>query len=454
MRTFANKLAQSRPPEGGTTSGGWLLKLFAAAFGVVLGVALLKFPNPPVLEHLVTPPSGAWEWLLSPWPVRYGHVLLAVLAVAGVALARRPRCGCGWPVFLPLAWLGWIGISLTQTMDAKAGGLVPVHFAACVGCFYLGLLVLGRLNRLGFFLAGLLAAFAVVLVTGWQQRFGGLETSRLYFFTYVYPTLPEVPPEMLKRVQSDRIFSTLFYPNSLAGALLLLTPLVLGVIADARGRLTVGARWLLMGILGAGAGGCLVWSGSKAGWLLAMGMAGAVLLRIPVGRRAKVAVISVVLIAGVGGFAARYVGFFQKGATSVVARFDYWQAAWQNVVAHPVTGSGPGTFATVYGRLKAPDAEMTRLVHNDYLQQASDSGLAAGILLLGTVGWVLIRTRDVWRDGAWGKLGLWLGLAAFALQSIVEFGFYVPATAWCWFALAGWLAAQPGLGFDNQRPCP
>jgi hypothetical protein len=37
-----------------------------------------------------------------------------------------------------------------------------------------------------------------------------------------------------------------------------------------------------------------------------------------------------------------------------------------------------------YRQLKAPEAEMTRLAHNDYLQQGSDSG-GPGMLLYAVV---------------------------------------------------------------------
>ena len=76
-----------------------------------------------------------------------------------------------------------------------------------------------------------------------------------------------------------------------------------------------------------------------------------------------------------GGFFWRYSAFFQKGATSVGARFDYWQAALQTAKDKPLFGTGPGTFAIAYEKIKRPESEMARLVHNDYLEQASDSGV-------------------------------------------------------------------------------
>lgn len=85
---------------------------------------------------------------------------------------------------------------------------------------------------------------------------------------------------------------------------------------------------------------------------------------------------------------------------------------------------------------------MAQLAHNDYLQQATDSGipgLAAYLaFVLGSLGWL-------YRQRAWAgpeERWVWLGVAAWYAQGLVEFGLYIPAAAWCAFALLGWLLAQ------------
>lgn len=439
-----------KPTQPGPADG-WPLRGYALVFGGLFGLALLKFPNPAVVEHMVAKPGSAWEWLLTAWPVHYGQLLMTAVIFTGLALARWPVKGPLWAMLIPAAWLGWVALTCAESIDRELSAALLRHFAVCVGSFYIGFLTMGQLRAAAFFFVGIVGAFLIVLAVGWQQQMGGLKESQQYFFTYIYPTLKEVPPELIERMQKGRIFSTLFYPNSLAGALLLLTPLALGMIADARARLTVGARWLLGGIVGVAAVGCLVWSGSKGGWLVALAMILAGFLRVPFTRRVKLVVVSMLLLVGVTGFMARYLVFFQRGATSVVARFDYWRAAVANTREHPWLGSGPGTFVTVYKQIKPPDAEMARLAHNDYLQQASDSGVLGGLLFLATIGVALVGTRHVWTRTGWVAFGVWLGLVGFAVQSAVEFGFYVPATAWCWFGLAGWLAGSVGLRFDNPK---
>ena len=130
-----------------------------------------------------------------------------------------------------------------------------------------------------------------------------------------------------------------------------------------------------MGVAGTAALGCLYWSGSKGGWLLMLLLGLLALLRVPFSRRLKLVLVTGVLLAGLAGFFWKYAAFFQKGATSVSARFDYWQAAARTTKDEPVFGTGPGTFAIAYQKIKRPESEMARLVHNDYLEQASDSGV-------------------------------------------------------------------------------
>jgi O-antigen ligase len=146
----------------------------------------------------------------------------------------------------------------------------------------------------------------------------------------------------------------------------------------------------------------------------------------------------------------------ERGATSVVARFDYWRAAWQTAVRKPIFGSGPGTFAIAYEAIKKPESEMARLTHNDYLQQASDSGfpgLIAYVTFIGGGLWVIYRRLE-WKTSL-AACGVWLGLLAWAVQSVFEFTLYVPALAWTAFALMGWLLGSTRETIrQNPPPAP
>jgi O-antigen ligase len=439
--------SQTNPIESGASK---VSRFFPLCFGIFLGLALLKFCNPPVMEKFVEPPTNGYEWVIGTWPTRIAYWLLAVVTLAGLFSVRFEISAPRWLVALPLVWLIWQFLSATQSVNAELTALTLKHFTACVVCFYLGLMCLNRERVAPLLLGPIAVAFALVIAVGFNQHFGGLQQTRDYFFTYIYPTLKEVPPEYLKKISSTRIFSTVFYPNALAGAILLLLPPLLAWIWQARERFTAGARAFLCGAFLLGALGCLYWSGSKGGWLLALGAGLVVLLNQNFSNRLKTVLVCSFLVIGMAGFVWKYAGFFQRGATSVVARFDYWEAAWKTAVAKPILGSGPGTFGVVYAEIKRPESEMARLAHNDYLEQASDSGFPGFIVYAAFVGGLIWVGYAGWRRNRLPlQLGVWVGLLAWVLQAIGEFTLYIPSLAWTAFAFAGWLLGTTGKRFDT-----
>lgn len=499
-------------------------RLFAAIFGAFLGLTLFRFGNPPILEEFLKEWSFAPEWILAPvssdnlflggtWPIAWAYRLLALTGFLGLLAARWTRPAPRWLIALPLAWLLWQFLASTVSVAPELSIATLKHFSACVTCFYLGFFSLGQVPRLWPFWLGLLCGFLLVLAMGLDQHFGGLEESRKYVRHQLelYPHLEyQTPPELRSRMSSNRIYATLFYPNALAGALLLLLPAMLAAVwricdlfrASDRSLLsaalaalgiaaaclylyvlssTVGCLWILLFglalllplpkwlpvLLLALAGlACLYWSGSKGGWLLMLVTGILALLRLPLGKHFRIALISCILLGGLAGFFWKYAGFFQKGATSVSARFDYWRAAVQTAKHRPLFGTGPGTFAIPYQKIKRPESEMARLAHNDYLEQASDSGvpgfLAYTLFIVAALMWSFPkrpgRSPPPRAEGGlgerepatnWQTFSIWLGVLGWALQGLLEFGLYIPALAWPAFALLGWLLAQPRNPMDK-----
>ena len=414
-------------------------------FGAFLGLGLVKFGNAVIMERFIERPTNSWEWLFNPWPFEVAYIGLAIMGLLALRSAKWRKTGPAWLIALPAIWLIWQFVAATQTVDAALTHSTLRHFTACVVCYYLGYYSLAE-SREPWFLAGLTAGMGVVLIAGWHQHLGGLEETRRYFFTYLYPQMPAVPPEYLKKIQSDRIWATLFYPNALAGVMLLLLPATLVFILRYFTRLTKAARQFVAATIGVGALGCLYWSGSKGGWLLMLVLALVALLQLEFPVRWKVGLICLVVVGGLLGFGLKNAEFFRKGATSVSARVDYWQAAVATALANPLFGTGPGTFAIPYQRIKRPESEMSRLVHNDYLQQASDSGLAGFAVYFAFIsGWVAFTGSRLRTPCDEIQFATWLGVSGWLLQGFIEFGLYIPALSWTAFAMMGWL-----LGVTNR----
>jgi len=182
---------------------------------------------------------------------------------------------------------------------------------------------------------------------------------------------------------------------------------------------------------------------------VAMGLM--VLLQLPLPRKVRMALIGVVLVGGLAGFVIKYQAYLQKGATSVGARIEYWKVALQIAKEHPLLGTGPGTFQVPYQRLKPPAAEMARLTHNDYLEQASDSGLIGFLsysALMVSSTFLLYRKRESKNTLFFA---IWLGYFGIAAQGAVEFWLYVPAIAWTAFLLLGCLwGAEDGISAKTE----
>jgi hypothetical protein len=302
-------------------------------------------------------------------------------------------------------------------------------------------------------------------------------------------------PVILAKFAKGRVSGTLVYPNALAEIILLLWPVSLALAFGATRQLRPPVRLAALGMTLFLGGAAFFWSGSKLGWLIGVSLIGLGLFRLDWPKKLKLAAVAAVLVLGLGVFSVRFHHYFEAGATSAEARFDYWRAAAQTMATHPWFGTGPGTFQRPYARLKSPQSEMARLAHNDFLEQFSDSGIPGGLIYaawilftLGFLGRKLCRFdvaktktadelpsheperrapsrpvskqtpptspdghRDARHSGgtvygseAHFSFAIFLGLLGWFAQGLGEFGLFVPALAWTAFTLMGCLIGQDG----------
>jgi O-antigen ligase len=461
----------------------------AVVFGFFLGLCIWKFGNPVILDSKITPPATPAEFWDDAWPTHWAGWMLLPLALTGLVTAcfkklRRP--GTKWIWLPPCLWFGWQLFSALKTVDASLTTATLAQFSGCLACYFLGVFLFRREQAWPWLLAGLLAAFTFCLVCAVDQRLFEFPQSRRMLVEGEQVGWTNYSPEAVLEMKrehviittngmdvanpailakfgkeppanasgskrllyelfapSPRVNGTLVYPNALAGLILLLFPVSLVVVFNNTRQLRPAIRMavivlaLFLGFAG------FFWTGSKLGWLIALAVGGVYLWRLKWPARLKWAVLILVLLAGLGIFAVRFHNYFAAGATSVGARFDYWRAAAQTALAHPLSGTGPGTFQRPYAQIKSPTAEMARLTHNDYLEQFSDSGILGGFFY--TV-WIFsalaLIGRRVWNFGAPMTFAIFIGLLAWFVQGLGEFGLYIPALAWTAFTLMGCLAGN------------
>jgi O-antigen ligase len=427
-------------------------RVFAVVAGLFFFVAILKFGDPVILDNIIQPPQNALEAVFESWQVKWGYRLMLFLIVAGLAAVRWNRLNFRWPLALPLAWLGWQFISATQSVDPKLSAMTLEHFSACVILFYLGYFALQDVRNPWPLWTGLALALCWIIRAGFEQHFGGLEaTRRLVESMKTDAGLPPdtlSDPAYLKRIQSTRIFATFSNPDALAGGIELLLPVTLFFLWQSIPKVRPAIRWVFVAILGGSGLACLYWTGSKAGWLVILIMGGIALGHSTIPRKWKRNLICGVLVLGAAGFAARYAGSIKKQEVSVGTRIAYWQAALQIAAKHPVLGTGPGTFGVLYKQIMRPNDDFARLCHNDYLEQACDSGLPGfvvyGAMIAGCLSFLYrYRTRGVQELSSYFMV--WLGVLGLCLHSLVDYNLYFPALAWPMFFLMGFLLNNRGL---------
>jgi len=477
---------------------------FASAFGLFLGLCTLKFGNPVILDQKITPPANFYDFLTDFWPPHWaiwvwlpfavvgGFLILTRQNAAGTApvpgavfrvraenfvSAEKRSCAnilstCLW--LLPLIWLGWQLISAANSVDSTLTASTLPEFIGCVGCYFLGAFLLGRTALLPWLLAGVLLAFTFCLMRGVEQR--------LFEFPQSYQVLMEgqnsqwtnLPPQdllemkqaniivntngmdvanpmIMAKFAKGRVNGTLVYPNALAGIILLLLPIALGLAFNTTKKLKPLIRGAVIALTIGLGGAAFFFTGSKLGWLLAIALGGLMLFRLDWSARLKWMTLAIILTVGLGVFTIRFHKYFAAGATSAGARFDYWRAAAQTTESHPLLGTGPGTFQRPYARLKSPNAEMARLTHNDYLEQFSDSGVIGGISYLAWITLTLVFCgRRLWRRTDYLSITLFAGVLAWFIQGLGEFSLYIPALAWTAFTLLGCLVSLSAIEFDKK----
>jgi O-antigen ligase len=161
------------------------------------------------------------------------------------------------------------------------------------------------------------------------------------------------------------------------------------------------------------------------------------------------------ILAGV--LTAAFVGYFSfdrvasrsvREATDVM-RLQIARDSLKLLAAHPLLGSGLGSFPTVYPTVcTIPTNLFVNAAHDDYLQLAVETGLA-GVLLAVLFLWLLFRNglRSLRRTGRSRfsdvTVAALAGCVSILIHSFFDFNLQIPANAAVFAFLAGLASARP-----------
>ena len=149
-------------------------------------------------------------------------------------------------------------------------------------------------------------------------------------------------------------------------------------------------------------------------------------------------------------------GEMGDGATFLL-RMRYWRVSWRIVKEYFWTGTGLGNYQVAYVNhqyLGDPDVKMA---HNDYLQLFCETGIFGFLAFCGFwiyfVVWGAFRiVREQVVSERWVLCGLYGGIMAFLMHSLVDFNFINPSMAMIVFCLAGIFYARAQLADDSTEP--
>jgi hypothetical protein len=118
-------------------------------------------------------------------------------------------------------------------------------------------------------------------------------------------------------------------------------------------------------------------------------------------------------------------------------RPEYWRVAWRMFVAHPLAGSGGGSFAVEWVRLRSV-AVSTKDAHSLYLETLGETGIVGVLLLVGALAVPLVVARH--RRSSLDVAAL-AGYGAFLIHAAFEWDWEMPAVTLTGLALAAALLA-------------
>lgn len=186
------------------------------------------------------------------------------------------------------------------------------------------------------------------------------------------------------------------------------------------------------------------WIGFAAGMVVVSGLLG---LRRGIRRALLLLLVALAALLVVGLLAWFFLPLVQERILDALkqnVRINLWRDTLTMIAAHPLWGTGPGSFRWVYPHywhhLKIYiDPEFA---HNEYLQLAAELGIAGLLLMVATLGWLVVRLIRLIRQGDTERgdyliAGFVGAFAASAVHAVFDFNFHIYANAQVLAAFGG-----------------
>ena len=122
---------------------------------------------------------------------------------------------------------------------------------------------------------------------------------------------------------------------------------------------------------------------------------------------------------------------------SLSKRWDYWMQTLEMIMKYPLSGVGPGNF----------DLKLTHYAHNSYLEIWAEMGILGLISFL----WIAIASfseciNNLRTEPSGSRnltnVGLLVSGAAFLMDNLINFTFFLPEVALIWWVILGLMMSR------------
>jgi O-antigen ligase len=161
-------------------------------------------------------------------------------------------------------------------------------------------------------------------------------------------------------------------------------------------------------------------------------------------------VIAIVVWVGSDPVITRFETLGQEYSQTGQNRISIWRDTLKLIHQHPLFGTGLGTFAVAYTSVQTTFLNLlVDHAHCDYLEVVSDLGLPGGVLVFGSIIWILARAvRRYWKAERRFDTAVCLGcigsITAILVHSLADFNLYIPANALVFTVILALALAESG----------
>lgn len=248
-----------------------------------------------------------------------------------------------------------------------------------------------------------------VSLYGIYQFFWGFKETEAFILTH------NLSSEFFGRLSSKRIFSTFVYPNSFAGYLVLVIPLLFNLKK----------KYFIMFLPLFYA---LYLTGSRGGVISFFFS----LFLFFILRKKRVLILIFTFL-----FFLLTIYYLIPMPSSLIARWGYAKASIKIIKDNPC-GTGLASFKDMYFKYKLENDEETRMAHNNYLQIGVELGILGFISFILIVGFIAYKGFILVKKDP-SLEGFYIGSLTSFFHSIVDFDLYVPEITFLLFFFIGML---------------